>query len=202
MCFLANPNPLGDQHRNRQPHVGGVGDLGTRSDKDVVRLPDERGEFVTGEVLGLLLTRTLSAAATTSSEDPSANQEAQRAGKKSNWEHRTIGDITHPAHSGGTSGTNHDNDHGLGGPHREGEHHSGRDERAIRGRQGDDNSHQHDQHSEDDHDEDNATSPKMKDKIKGSLLIAKGKITRDKEDVAQGKLLKTTGQTEPPTSAT
>ena len=41
----------------------------------------------------------------------------------------------------------------------------------------------------------------MKDKVKGSLLIAKGTITRDKEEVAQGKLLKTTGSTESPTSA-
>jgi len=174
-----NPNPLGDQYRNHQPHVGGVGDLGTRSEQDVARLPEERG-------------------ATSSTDKPSASQEAQRSGKKSAVQ-RTVGDITHPDHSGGVSGSNHDNDHGLGAAH--GEEHGGRDERAVRGTQDKHHEQGHDsKHHDKDDEGDDAKSPTMKDKIKGSLHVVKGKITRDKEEVAQGKLLKTTGQTESPTS--
>ena len=35
--------PAETHFQNKQAHVGGVGDMGTSSEADVVRLPEERG---------------------------------------------------------------------------------------------------------------------------------------------------------------
>ncbi|KAG9014932.1 hypothetical protein FRB90_005036 [Tulasnella sp. 427] len=39
---IAGPTDTTTNYRNQQPHVGGVGDMGTKSDADVTRLPEER----------------------------------------------------------------------------------------------------------------------------------------------------------------
>ena len=128
----------------------------------------------------------------------------------------TVHDMTQPGHSGGLTGSNHDTDHGLGMPHREGRELGSRDAGAV----GTQNtatagamdmgpgSHQDRQtqdvgsvpkpNASDSMDTEssptNSKGPTKMDKLKGNFLIAKGKLTHGQEEIEQGKNLKTIGK--------
>ncbi|KAG8894511.1 hypothetical protein FRC00_008856 [Tulasnella sp. 408] len=128
----ANPDPLNPperQFRNRQLHVGGVGDLGTRSEVDVVRLPEER-----------------------------ANPEPYSPTSK-NLKDTTIGHTATDAKNKvvGAIDTN-----------------TPTTSAGRRGSEGEGTS---------------PTSPSRKDKIKGKILVAEGKLMRNADKVEQGKVL-------------
>jgi len=201
--------PAETHFRNNQPHIGGVGDLGTRSDNDVARLPEERAN---PNPLAAAPGGTSTSTTTKAKEGVSAVKDSMKG---------TVHDVTQPGHSGGNTGSNHDTDHGLGMPHRESRELGGRDAAAIgtqnttsgsanpggamdmgpgsyKDRQTQDvdsvpkpnASHSMDTDSS----PTDSKGPTKMDKIKGSLLIAKGKLTHGQEEIEQGKNLKTMGK--------
>ncbi|KAG8902244.1 hypothetical protein FRB99_004702 [Tulasnella sp. 403] len=189
------PEQRGDKdYRNHLPHVGGVGDLGTNSEADVVRLPEEKGN--PDPFADQAPTSTL-AVAPTSSVAPTSQAPSSTTppGQQKSWDHRghagTATDATQPGHSGGVTGSNHDVDHGLGMPHKEHKevaqhHHHIRDK---------------DQNVTGAHEDGSPTDdkgPSRMDKLRGNLMIAKGKLTKGHEEVEQGKRLKTTGKSVDP----
>jgi len=194
----ANPDPLSNTSSMGQtgsygvgghPGVhGGVGDLGTRSEADVAVLPDER-----------ITTGTPSTQAT---EDA-----AMLAGGLGGHDGRHH-DITKEGSTGGHSGASYDVDHGLGMPHTR--------SMAPKASTNDNTDTmtpaQSMQQPQDDAGVDRRQSedadvpspkeagyptgkPKMMDKIKGSIMVAKAKAgSKDEEKIHQGTMLKETGK--------
>ncbi|KAG9044215.1 hypothetical protein FS837_008610 [Tulasnella sp. UAMH 9824] len=154
-----NPYPEGNagvghssdkQFRNQQDHVGGVGDLGTKSDADVVRLPEERAnpdplasrpgdtnpfrDTTSGAATGFAASRDRDRDGTDTMDVDRPQSHGWKPDQKS-WDTRnvvgTMHDPTQHGHSGGITGSNIDNDHGLGGPHRHSAERGNRDEGAL-----------------------------------------------------------------------
>ncbi|KAG8898716.1 hypothetical protein FRC01_010792 [Tulasnella sp. 417] len=158
-----NPYPEGNagvghssdkQFRNQQDHVGGVGDLGTKSDADVARLPEERAnpdplasrpgdsnpfkDTTTGAATGFAASHDVDRDRDRHDRDAMDINRPQSHGWKpeqKSWDTGnvvgTMHDPTKHGHSGGVTGSNLDTDHGLGMPHRDDTQRGNRDEGAI-----------------------------------------------------------------------
>lgn len=164
---------------------GGVGDLGTRSDANVAVLPHERHQ------------------SNTTSSTRATEDAAIAAGGLGGHEGRHH-DIAKEGSTGGYSGANYDVDHGLGMPHtRSMAPNTSNDDSTSTPVQ----SHHKDHSSSIDRHESEDTEvlspkeagyptgkPKMMDKVKGSILVAKAKASKDEEKIHQATMLKETGK--------
>ncbi|KAG8894124.1 hypothetical protein FRC01_013154, partial [Tulasnella sp. 417] len=137
-------------------HVGGVGDLGTKSDADVARLPEERANpdplaSRPGDTNPFRDTTTGAATGFAASNDVDRDRDRDRHAtdamdinrphshgwkpEQKSWDTAnvvgTMHDPTKHGHSGGVTGSNVDTDHGLGMPHRDDTQRGNRDEGAI-----------------------------------------------------------------------
>jgi len=166
-------------------YPGGVGDLGTQSTQSVALLPEERAH-----------------------PDPYSESKQSTTQKVKTVVNDGLGghagrhhDITKDGSTGGHTGANYDLDHGLGMPHTRSTVPTSESTTNAT-----EDAHQPPSHSQDrtESDQGSVPSPKeagyptgkpsLMDKMKGTAIVAKGKMSKDEEKIHAGQMLKETGK--------
>jgi len=162
-------------------YPGGVGDLGTQSTQSVALLPEERAH-----------------------PDPYSESKQSATDKVKTVVADGLGghggrhhDITKDGSAGGHTGANYDVDHGLGMPHT-------RSTAPTSTTNATEDSHSS-SHSQDRTESGGSIpspkeagyptgKPSLMDKVKGTAIVAKGKMSKDEEKIHEGQMLKETGK--------